>query len=561
MSLPHLDTQAPLFATLTPEFFAPEDRHRLFGSKIFPLLLQARPALQRAYCLDNGRPVLEPLIMAGVTVLQFLEGISDRQAVGMLHYHLGWNFALNLAPGQPLFHPTSLVCFRNRLIEKKLGRVVFAQILEGLVQAGLVERRGSQRLDSQAPAVAKPSGWPLMWERYVASKLDYRTEAAALKEKMNQAGVDALTLLQWAATLSDASVTRGPQMQLLQRVFDENFQCQGPDAPAQKEAQPTGAVHNPHDPQAQWAAKGQGKHKKEHVGYKVQVAENVTPGPLARGEPTRSFPTGIATQPASASDEAGGEQIEQEQSAMGLEQPVELYVDAAYTSGQKLAQAQAQGREIIGPVQAAPIRDKRFSSEDFDIHVEERQAACPAGKPSTQCSRLEEQQGGKVSCRFEWSGHCKDGPLRPQCGGPGQRRTAPWWWANITATCNPGDGNRRPRSLKKNAASATPSKARRASWCGRMACEGRAIGGWKRRGCKTISLGRPATPSGGSGGCYGRCARPGSAPVGRRRRRWQGHSACRRAKKGRLRSKTGWKNKKAPQSARGTDAENIFKIL
>ncbi len=148
MSLPNLDTQEPLFATLTPEFFAPGDRYRLFGKRIFPLLLQARPTLQRAYCLENGRPGLEPLIMAGVTVLQFLEGVPDRQAVEMLHYHLGWNFALNLTPGQPLFHPTSLVYFRNRLMEKKLGHVVFAQILEGLVQAGLVERRGKQRLDS-----------------------------------------------------------------------------------------------------------------------------------------------------------------------------------------------------------------------------------------------------------------------------------------------------------------------------------------------------------------------------------------------------------------------------
>lgn len=449
MSLPNLATQAPLFATLTPEFFAPEDRYRLFARHIFPLLLQARPALEKAYCGDNGRPGLEPVVLAGVTVLQFLEGIPDREALQMLHYHLGWNFALNLTVGQPLFHPTSLVYFRNRLSEKKLGHVIFAQILDGLVQAGLVERRGKQRLDStqmlglvarmsrlecvretlrlaleeldcKALAFAQPSWWPLLWERYVASKLDYRTEAAALKEKMNQAGADALTLLQWVAKLSDASLAQGRQTQLLQRVLNENFQGEGPGAPAQKEAQPTGAVQNPHEPQAQWAAKGQGKHKKEHVGYKVQVAESVVPDPLDPGEPTRCFLTGIATQPASASDEAGAEQIEKEQAGMGLELPAELYVDSAYTSGQKLAQAQAQGREIIGPVQGAPSRDERFSSEHFHIAVEERRAQCPADKPSTQCSRLEEKESGTVNYRFEWSYHCKNCPWRAQCVGPGQ---------------------------------------------------------------------------------------------------------------------------------------------
>jgi hypothetical protein len=449
MSLPHLSTQGPLFATVTPEFFAAEDRYRLFAQRIFPLLVQARPALQKAYCPDNGRPGLEPVLMAGVSVLQFLEGVPDRQAVEMLRYHLGWNFALNLTLGQGVFHPTSLVYFRDRLVENQLGHVVFAQILEGLVQAGLLERRGKQRLDStqmlgllarmsrlecmretlrlaleeldaQAVAFAKPGWWSLLWERYLESTLDYRLEAAALKEKMNQAGADALMLLQWTAKLSEASLSQGQQVRLLQRVLEENFQCQGPEAPVQKEAQPTGAVHSPHEPQAQWAAKGQGKHKKEHVGYKVQVAESVVTEPLAKGEPTRSFLTGIATQPASASDEAGAQQMAQEQASMGLDKPTEHYVDSAYISGQRLAEAKAEGRELVGPAPAAPHRDGRFSSEDFQIDLERRRALCPAGKPSTQCSRLEEKQGDKVNYRFEWSYHCKNCPLRTRCVGKDQ---------------------------------------------------------------------------------------------------------------------------------------------
>jgi hypothetical protein len=262
--------------------------------------------------------------------------------------------------------------------------------------------------------------WPLLWERYVASKLDYRAEAPALKEKMNQAGADALNLLPWAAKLSDASLAQGRQRQWLRRVFDENFQGEGPGAPAQKEAQPAGAVHNPHQPQAQWAAKGQGQHKKEHVGYKIQVAESVTTEPLAPGEPTRAFLTGMATQAAMASDEAGAEQIEQEQAAMGWDPPAEQYVDSAYISGPRLAQAKAEGREVIGPAQAAPRRDQRFASEDFQINVEERRAQCPADKPSTQCSRLEEKESGKVNYRFEGSYRCKNCPMRARCVGPGQ---------------------------------------------------------------------------------------------------------------------------------------------
>src|SRR5204862_5751133 len=51
----------------------------------------------------------------------------------------------------------------------------------------------------------------------------------------------------------------------------------------------------------------------------------------------------------------------------------------------------------------------------------ERRAACPAGKVSTQCSRLEEESTGKVSYRFEWSTQCHDCPLRNQCLGKEQR--------------------------------------------------------------------------------------------------------------------------------------------
>jgi hypothetical protein len=46
-------------------------------------------------------------------------------------------------------------------------------------------------------------------------------------------------------------------------------------------------VQNPHDPDATYGVKGEGQKKKEHVGYKVQVAETVSEVVLASGEPTR----------------------------------------------------------------------------------------------------------------------------------------------------------------------------------------------------------------------------------------------------------------------------------
>ncbi len=452
MSLPHFTAQSALFSTaaLGGHCFGPENRFRLFAEKIYPRLVAARPKLAKGYCAHNGRPGIEPVLLLGVSLLQFTEGVPDREAAELLTYHSGWCFALNRPLGEKAFHPTSLVHFRDRLLEQEQSALAFSAVLEGLVAEGLVDPRGKQRLDStqmmgllsrmsrlecmretlrlalqelerSSANFARPAFWPELQERYVESKLDYRTEVSVLKAKMQQSGLDAWRLLAWVGQLSDRTIAQGPQVQLLQRVWAEQFELGVDKTPQQREAQPPGAVHNPHEPQAQWAAKGNGKHQKEHVGYKVQVAESVKDVELQKGEPTQNFITAVVTQPAIGSDEAGLVLVEKEQAALGLEKAPQLYVDGAYVSAQQLAQAKAEGREMIGPAQPSPKKEGKFSIEDFQIQVEERKAICPAGQENTQCSRLEEEARGKVSYRFEFSTHCHDCALRERCVGQNQK--------------------------------------------------------------------------------------------------------------------------------------------
>lgn len=452
MSLPTFSNQSSLFSTAAVDgnLFPASDRYRLFAQKIYPLLANSRAALARGYCVENGRPAAEPVLLLGVSLLQFLDGVPDRQAVEMLRYHAGWNFALNRQLGQELFHPTTLTYFRQRLIARGLSRLVFESVLEGLLEAGLVERRSAQRLDSmqifglvsrmsrlecvretlrlslqfleeKAAGFGRPAFWDQQWERYVQNKLDYRLESQALETKMNQAGRDGFELMDWIQTLSHSKLLESPQVQLLQRVLEEQFErVEGKD-PVQRPSQPPGSVQNPHDPQAQWAAKGQGKHQKEHVGYKLQVAETAPPQAAPKGEPTTAFLTSVVTQPAISSDDAGFDATQQEQTGLGLETASQLYADAAYVTAERLAQARAQGRELIGPVAGPPSKPGRYSVEQFQISVEERRAICPAGQASTQCSRVEET-GRRVIYRFEWPRRaCQDCPVRAQCLGKDQK--------------------------------------------------------------------------------------------------------------------------------------------
>jgi len=89
MSLPVFSTQAELFSTarLSGSLFAPTDRYRLFGSLIYPRLAAARAQLEKCYCSDNGRTAIEPVLLLGVSILQDIDGVPDRQAVEMLRYH------------------------------------------------------------------------------------------------------------------------------------------------------------------------------------------------------------------------------------------------------------------------------------------------------------------------------------------------------------------------------------------------------------------------------------------------------------------------------------------
>ncbi|MGZ3570326.1 MAG: transposase, partial [Thermodesulfobacteriota bacterium] len=270
----------------------------------------------------------------------------------------------------------------------------------------------------------RPEFWGVLWERYVESKLDYKSSEVELKNKMQQAGEDIERLRNWRESQKERQevLEEAAQVKLLDRVFEEQYVIGESEVVEIRREEPAGAVQNPHDPDVQWAAKGQGKNRKEFEGYKAQVAETVSEEPLEKGEPTHNFLTALSIQRATGSDEAGRQQVLKEQQEMGLNKPEVEYVDGAYVSAQEIVKAQEEGRQLMGPVQPAPsLRNKAFSVEAFEVVVEERKALCPAGKQSTQCSRLEEEKTGKVSYRFEWSWQCQDCPLRKQCVGQGQK--------------------------------------------------------------------------------------------------------------------------------------------
>ena len=73
MSLPEFSNQINLFSLQKQLSFEESDRYRLFFEKIYPELAKARERLSGCYCQDNGRPGVEPVVLLGVSLLQFME--------------------------------------------------------------------------------------------------------------------------------------------------------------------------------------------------------------------------------------------------------------------------------------------------------------------------------------------------------------------------------------------------------------------------------------------------------------------------------------------------------
>ena len=82
----------------------------------------------------RGQPGLAPWRLALVTIMQYMENLSDRQAAEAVRARIDWKYVLGLELSDEGFHYSVLSEFRSRLIaggaEQKLLDEVLAQLQE-----------------------------------------------------------------------------------------------------------------------------------------------------------------------------------------------------------------------------------------------------------------------------------------------------------------------------------------------------------------------------------------------------------------------------------------------
>jgi transposase len=97
---------------------------------------------------NTGQPALSPWRLALVLVLQFVEGLSDRQAAEAVRSRIDWKYALALELTDPGFDFSVLCEFRTRLIDGGDEYLLFEAVLERLIERGLLKPHGRYRTDS-----------------------------------------------------------------------------------------------------------------------------------------------------------------------------------------------------------------------------------------------------------------------------------------------------------------------------------------------------------------------------------------------------------------------------
>jgi transposase len=439
----------------------PEETRRLV-ERLCPkgtLVTQLRDALGPIYSdahfaqlfPKRGRAAEAPWRLALVTVLQAIEGLTDRQAAECVRTRIDWLYALALPLDDPGFDYTILTDFRQRLLAAQAQDLILDPILQLCRQRGWLKAGGKQRTDATAVlarvralsslesvgegmratlnALAEQDpDWlsahlnPQWFDRYVhrfelARFPKAETERQRLREQVGQDVAQLLAAVEQPQT--PQAVRELAEVALLRQLFAQHYEQRGQqvhwrDGPAVSNED---RIVSPYDPEARASR----KRDTVWLGYKVHLTETCDQDP---GCP--HLITQVETTPATWQDSELLAPIQEHLRTKELA-PAEHYVDQAYPSGPELVRQARLGTQIIGPVGQDTSWQAReqtgYAVGDFALDWHAQVATCPQGHQSVGWTHPpDRRQHPTVVIRFA-EATCRICPVRAQCTRGHEGRT------------------------------------------------------------------------------------------------------------------------------------------
>jgi transposase len=256
----------------------------------------------------RGQAAEAPWRLALVTVLQFAEGLSDRQAAEAVRGRIDWKYALGLTLEDPGFDFSILSEFRARLIAGAAEQRLLDLLLVQCQARGLLKTRGRQRTEATgvlgalrqlnrlecvgetmrqalnalaevAPDWLRSLAPPEWFDRYSRRIEDARlpTKPEERQQYAEVIGADGLALLEAAyAAEAPAGLRQLAAVQLLRRVWVHQYETVDGQLhwrDPTNSPPPAIRLDTPYEPEARYGT----KRMTSWVGYKVHLSETCDP--------------------------------------------------------------------------------------------------------------------------------------------------------------------------------------------------------------------------------------------------------------------------------------------
>lgn len=394
----------------------------------------------------HGQPAFAPWRLALVTVFQFMEGLTDRQAADAVRDRLAWKYALSLELADAGFDHTVLSEFRSRLVVGNAEQRLLNLLLERCREGGWLKAHGRQRTDSThvlakiralnrtlcvgqtmvyvlnvlsevAPEWVRAFVPPEWVERY-GERLEHERlpkEAEERKQYANQVGADGWILLDALDAASTADWLKTlPAIMTLRTIWQQQFEPREQGGlwrtePALPAAQ---LINSPYDLDARYGK----KRTTLWVGYKVHFTQTCD-------EDAPQLITHVETAPAPTPDEKALSKVHRDLAEKNL-LPEQHLVDAGYVDATTLMESQASYRvDLVGPT----LKNYWYQAETgydithFSIDWETKTVICPQEHRSSSWTAAQDAKGRPVvKVKFSQT-DCKACPVQTLCTGQTRR--------------------------------------------------------------------------------------------------------------------------------------------
>jgi len=312
-----------------------------------------------------------------VVVMQYIEGLTDRQAADAVRRCMDWKYALSLDLTDPGFNFTLLHDFRQRLLAHEAAQRLLDTFLTACKARGWIKARGTQRTDSthvlaairslhRVECVLEAMHWALnqlsaadpAWVRQHVplewyARYGLRAEGARLPKDASkrdalarQIGMDGYQLLDGVWTAENAPYLRDlPALEALRRIWlQQYYRCTVPGMEDVRwrtvDEQPPSAllIQSPYDLEARYSS----KRDTHWVGYKSHLGETCD-------DDQPDLITQVLTTPATTQDSVMGPIIHQDLADRDLLPGTHL-LDSGYVDADLLVTAQTQHQiDVVGP--------------------------------------------------------------------------------------------------------------------------------------------------------------------------------------------------------------------